>query len=160
MIKNKLIKLCNITLLSLKNYYNLLFEDIKMINYLQSIFKYLKLPTSNFIIKRYIYKLIIKFNIHITLLYNKYSRLNKFTFLKKRHQKFKINHFKKLLFYTFILYNIKVNIKKNNSVINNRLTFFIKITKIFTFFRNKYYNNYDLIMQIKNILLLYYVITL
>lgn len=133
------------------NYYNFLFEDIKIKNNrLQSIFKYLKLPTSNFIIKRYVYKL--QSNIHITFLFNKYLRLNKLTFLKKRHRKLMINHFvfkKSVYFFKKIKHfnNLLLNIK-------NKINIKYKLTNIFTFFRKKYFNNYDLIMKIKNMLLL------
>ena len=161
MIKNKFIQLCKTRFSNFKYYYNLLFEDIKINNDSQSIFKYLKLPTSNFIIKRYIYKLIIQSNIYITFLFNKYLRLNKLTFFiktfilynikVKRYKKLMINHFvfKKsvyffikhfyyLLFYTFILYNIKVKIKNNKNFINNRGN--ITINSKFNKKHNIYYN--------------------
>ncbi len=107
------------------NYYNLLFEDIKINNYLQSIFKYLKLPTSNFIIKRYLYKLIIQSNIHITFLFNKYLRRNKLNFFIKRHRKLMINHFifKKSVYFFFkqISYLLYFFIYKKKYIFNNHI---------------------------------------
>ena len=131
------------------HYYNLLFEDIKINNYLKSIFSFLKFPSSNYIIKRYVYKLIIQTNIYIQFFFNQFFNSNKLLFFIQRHKKLLINHFifKKSVYFTFkyisfllffYLYknNIKhqlnklfiINISKNTF---RNLTFFKKKNKLF-----------------------------
>jgi len=111
------------------NYYNLLFEDLKINNYLQSIFTYLSYPTSNYIIHRHVYKIIIQSNIHVMLFFNKYFKYNKLMFFVQRHKNFLINNFvfKKSIFFLFkrvsfllyfYLYNKKINANNINNILN------------------------------------------
>ena len=161
------------------NYYNLLFEDIKITNYLQSIFSIIKLPTSNFIIKRYIYKTIISTNIHIMFLFNKYFRLNKLMFFIRRHRTYLINHFlfKKSVFllykhfslllfryvYTYRTSNFqlfKTNINTPYSLIGDsfKLKYYIKnyynlinyYINNFNYSNQSYYRKVNLIHYYKN----------
>ena len=76
------------------NYYNLLFEDLKIYNYLQGIFFLLKYPTSNFIIKRYVHKLIIQSTFYVMFfLPKKYLNEKTLNYVIERHQNYLINHF-------------------------------------------------------------------
>lgn len=85
------------------NYYNLLFEDIKITNYLQSIFSALKYPTSNFIIKRYFYKIIVQSTFYILFFYKQRLKRNKLFYYFRKHKRYLINHFllKKSAYFLF-----------------------------------------------------------
>jgi len=113
------------------SYYSLLFEDIKINNYLQSIFLFIKFPTSNFIIKRYFNKIIINSNLHIMFIFNKYFNFSKLFFYIKKHKKFLINHFifKKSVYFFFqkISFFIYYFIFKNDNILYLKNLFKIKL---------------------------------
>ena len=85
------------------NYYYLLFEDIKLTNYLQSIFYLLKYPTSNFIIKRHVYKIIIQSTFYVYFFIKKFLNRRSVSYFIKRHKRYLINHFlfKKSVYFTY-----------------------------------------------------------
>ena len=80
-------KLYRLNLFYKKNYHKLLFEDIKRTTYLKIIFLFLKLPASNFIIKRTNNKIMVYSNIHITYNYLHFYKYIKNIFFKRSQEK-------------------------------------------------------------------------